>query len=87
MFLRLRWFPILLCGSIALGTLAVGPAARPVPDPAPRLTEHAVLRSLPSGWGRTAAREWRTGRTGEPTDRIEVEIPPGKSRCVEFDAR
>ncbi len=49
-FLRLRWFPILLCGWITQGTLAVEPASRPVSDPAPRVTEYEVLRSLPPGW-------------------------------------
>jgi hypothetical protein len=54
-------------------------AARVVPEVV------AQVRLSPR-FGRTAAREWRTGRTWEPSDRIEIEVPPGESRYVEFDA-
>ena len=54
-------------------------AARVVPEVV------AQVRLSPR-FGRTAAREWRTGRTWQPTDRIEIEVPPGESRYVEFDA-
>jgi hypothetical protein len=53
--------------------------------PARIVPEVVAKVRLSPRFGRTAAREWRTGRTWEPADRVEVEVPPGESRYVEFD--
>ena len=46
----LRWFQVVLYSWVALGILAQDPPERRVSDPAPRLREYDVLRSLPAGW-------------------------------------
>lgn len=44
----------------------------------------AKVRLVPR-FGTAAAREWMTGRSWERSGRIELEVPPGETRFVEFD--
>ena len=49
------------------------------------LRKVAKVRLTPQ-FGSATAREWRTGQTWESTQQIEIVLPPGESRYVEFDA-
>jgi hypothetical protein len=45
----------------------------------------AKVRLIPR-FGATPAREWMTGRSWTGAERVEIEVPPGETRFVEFDA-
>ena len=45
----------------------------------------AKVRLTPR-FGTAKARDWQTGQTWEPAERIEIVVPPGETRYVEFDA-
>jgi len=42
---------------------------------------------LKARWGAARAQEWMSGRTWDATDVVDVEVPPGESRYVEWDVR
>jgi hypothetical protein len=49
-------------------------------------SEDRPLWLLTPRFGLAKAREWRTGQTWESSQQIEIVVPPGESRYVEFDA-
>jgi hypothetical protein len=54
--------------------------------PAQVFPEMVAKVRLTPRFGPATAREWRTGQTWESTQQIEIVVPPGESRYVEFDA-
>ncbi len=54
--------------------------------PAQVFPERVAQVRLASRFGAAAAREWVTGRSWDRIERIQVEVPPGETRYVEFDA-
>ena len=54
-------------------------------QPAQVFPERVAKVRLVPRFGTAAAREWMTGRSWERSGRIELEVPPGETRFVEFD--
>jgi hypothetical protein len=54
--------------------------------PARVFPERVAKVRLTPRFGTAKAREWQTGQTWEPAERIEIVVPPGETRYVEFEA-
>ena len=54
--------------------------------PARVFPERVAKVRLTPRFGTAKARDWQTGQTWEPAERIEIEMSPGESRYVEFEA-
>ena len=54
--------------------------------PAQMFPEMVAKVRLTPRFGSAQGREWRTGQTWESSQQIEIVVPPGESRYVEFDA-
>jgi hypothetical protein len=63
-----------------------GGVAKTGRTPAQVFPDRVAQVRLWSRFGAVAAREWGTGRSWVNVDRIEVSVPPGETRYVEFDA-
>lgn len=50
-----------------------------------RVFEEAVAKvRLTPRFGQTQAREWRTDQNWKPSETVEIQVPPGETRFVEF---
>ena len=54
--------------------------------PARVFPERVAKVRLTPRFSTAKARDWQTGQTWEPAERIEIEMSPGESRYVEFEA-